>query len=398
MKTSKTTYKRISIIWIITSIIGIVVYQEYTHFPLIPIENTSILTSRQQQVIGVQYALRDNNIPQAIYSMPTQTAKDFYNRATLKTIRAYELMEEEDITYKKVLEEAQQDFNTAASKTTNIYLQQKIKNNLSISNSMQYIGQIKTCFIDLSTLWENLENINDSIDQTIASIQNQLQYINENKDILNNTVGSECVQNIENTFNTSYSALTQTAKAIQQQIHNYTQITQQHIDNPEMCLQTNIKPIIQDAQFAQDKVEESQQTYAITQMALQNQNLWILQQMCEQAQDDTLSNQDLDQSLSQLLENLESDTQKQKTSQQETTDSWTGEQDNQNPWPTTAQPQYIPLTQEEKILLEQANQNNQERINTMMHIKKNDYNPSSTLQTIFEIFYGDTNEFNIPGR
>jgi|GEM_PF-1813509 len=45
--------------------------------------------------------------------------------------------------------------------------------------------------------------------------------------------------------------------------------------------------------------------YAITDMALQKENLGILQQMCEQTQDDTLSNQDLEKSLSQLLENLE---------------------------------------------------------------------------------------------
>jgi hypothetical protein len=71
--------------------------------------------------------------------MPTQTAKDFYNRATLKTLRAYQLMEQDNTTYEKILQEAQQDFNTAASKTTNIYLQQKIKSNLSLSNNMQYI-------------------------------------------------------------------------------------------------------------------------------------------------------------------------------------------------------------------------------------------------------------------
>lgn len=40
-------------------------------------------------------------------------------------------------------------------------------------------------------------------------------------------------------------------------------------------------------------------------MALQTKNIGILEQMCEQTQDDTLSNQDLEKSLSQLLENLE---------------------------------------------------------------------------------------------
>gem|GEM_PF-4606376 len=35
--------------------------------------------------------------------MPTQTAKDFYGRATLKTFRAQQLMKENDDTYKEIL-------------------------------------------------------------------------------------------------------------------------------------------------------------------------------------------------------------------------------------------------------------------------------------------------------
>ena len=205
--------------------------------------------------------------------MPTQTAKDFYNRATLKILQAYQLMEQDDITYETILEQAQQDFDTAASKTTNIYLQQKIKNNISLSQNMQYIGDIQTCFTDFNTILDDLASITDTIKQTRSSIKDQLQYIQENTKTLNNLIGNDCQERIQNTFNKSYDALTNTAKAIQQYTDMYSQTLNQYIDDPSLCLQTNLKPIIQDTQSTKKKLKESQQTYAITDMALQAKNL-----------------------------------------------------------------------------------------------------------------------------
>jgi len=131
----------------------------------------------------------------------------------------------------------------------------------------------------------------------------------------------------------------------------------------------------------------------MTEMALKTKNTDILEQMCKQTQDDTLSNQALSQSIGELLEDLEQQSSKLNTQEQSQNEE---QQDDSNQGSTTTQPKYIPLTQEEKTLLEQAQQTNKQRINTMMQIKKNNYNPSQTLQTIFEIFYGDTSEFTIP--
>ncbi len=408
MKKIQATYKRASIIWVTGSIAIVAIYYAATQRSLrenterffqsqkTSAENT-IITPRQQQIIGVQYALRENNIPQAIHSMPTQTAKDFYNRATLKTLRAYQLMEQDNPSYKQILQEAQKDFTTAESRTTNIYLQQRIKNNSSLSQNIQHIGEIQTCFTDFNTVLDDLTAITDSINQTKTSIQNQLQYMQANTNILNDILNKECQGRIQDMLNKSHDALTNTANAIQKHTNIYTQILNEHIDDPSLCLQTNLKPIIQDTQSTKTKLKKSQETYAITDMALQAKNKGILQQMCEQAQDDTLSNQDLEQSLSQLLENLENSIQKPDKSEGETEEqSWTD--NTQTPWPASSQPQYIPLTQEEKILLEQAQETNQQWINTMMQIKKNKYNPSQTLETIFEIFYGDKSEFTIPWR
>lgn len=357
----------------------------------------TILTPRQQKLIGVQYALRENNIAQAIDNMPTETARDFYNIATLKTVLAYQLMKQDNQSYKTILEEAEKHFQSASSKTTNIYLKNRIKNNAVLSQNIQHIEDIQTCFSDLDTILDDLNAIQTDIAKMQAAIQGQLQYIQENKAAINQAVGEQCQQKIQNTLSTSYDALTQTDQALWQYTQTYTQMFDQYIDNPEYCLQIDFKPIIQDTQITQKEIQEAQQTYSMTAMALQTKNTDVLQQMCEQTQNDTLSNQDVGQSVWKLLENLEQYTQSPEPSIQESSNEESTQQDKQS-WPATAQPKYIPLTQEEKTLLEQVQQTNNQRIQTMMQIKKNNYNPSQTLQTIFEIFYGDTNEFTIPWR
>lgn len=307
-------------------------------------------------------------------------------------------MEQEDSSYKQILQEAKEDFQLAASKTTNIYLRHRIKNNAILSQNIQHIADIQTCFTDFNIVLDNLDSIQTDITEIQTSIQDQLQYIQENRSDINQAVEEECQQRIQNTLSTSYDALAQTAQAIWQYTDIYRQMLNEYIDNPWHCLQTDFKPIIQDTQITQKELQEAQQTYSMTAMALQTKNTDIFEQMCKQTQNDTLSNQDLGQSVWKLLENLEQYIQSPEPSIQESLDEKSTQQDSNKSWPATTQPKYIPLTQEEKILLEQSQQTNNQRIQTMMQIKKNNYNPSQTLQTIFEIFYGDTNEFTIPWR
>jgi hypothetical protein len=81
--------------------------------------------------------------------MPKETAKDLYNLGTLKTIRAYKLIQEGQAeTAGKVLQEAASNFQEAADKTHNPYLHSRIKNNISISKNIDILQNIQICFND----------------------------------------------------------------------------------------------------------------------------------------------------------------------------------------------------------------------------------------------------------
>lgn len=138
-----------------------------------------------------------------------------------------------------------------------------------------------------------------------------------------------------------------------------------------------------------------QDSYIFTTQAIAMGHTDILEQMCEQAQNDSFQNQELQNTLQELMENLDQtitqDTQEPEgdTEQIDQEREW---------WTTSAQPIYIPLTQEEQEILEQIHKNNRRRLENMMQIRSNNYDPKETLNQLFDIFYPDDSQFNIPWR
>ncbi len=138
-----------------------------------------------------------------------------------------------------------------------------------------------------------------------------------------------------------------------------------------------------------------QDSYIFTTQAIAMGHRDILEQMCEQAQNDSFQNQELQNTLQELMENLDQtitqDTQEPEgdTEQIDQETEW---------WTTSTQPIYIPLTQEEQEILEQINKNNHRRLENMMQIRSNNYDPKETLNQLFDIFYPDDSQFNIPWR
>jgi len=336
--------------------------------------------------------------------MPTQTPKDLYNRWTLRTIQAYTLFQEKEYEQsQQIREQAQEDFLIAANTTNNIYLQKRIQDNYTINRMTHTASQIHICIDDFWTLLQGLTVINTQLSAIQQSISDQLQYIQDTQAELTANIGEECVQNITDTMQQTQQSLQATQEAIQPQERKYQYIYASYLEEPEQCLDTDIKPLLRDTTNTQEQLAQLQETYTITQEALEKNQTDILEQMCEQAQDDTLSNQETEQTIQQLLNNLEQSTQEQEQNQtQEDGDETGGEQqpnqDTEQPEASSATPQYIPLTEEEETILQETYQINRQRLDTMMQIKKNDYNPIQSIETIFQTFYGDPSQFQVPWR
>jgi hypothetical protein len=127
--------------------------------------------------------------------------------------------------------------------------------------------------------------------------------------------------------------------------------------------------------------------------------------MCQQSQDDSLSNQSLENAIQQLLQNLEQSTDTENSDQESympsrdpMMDPLYNNQEYDQQISESSRPTYIPITDEEKIILEQIQKTNSQRLETMMQIRSNDYNPRKKLDSLFEIFYPDREQFDSIGR
>lgn len=355
------------------------------------IENIDI-SATQKQYIAIHNALQQNDIQTAIQNIPNNTAKDLYNRGTLKTIRAYQQLSSWDSSsYEKILMEASDDFDRAQKLTNNPKLQQRIQYNKNISKNIDSLWVLYSCFDDFSTLIQQLTNITNTTQMIMQTIADQLNYIAANENELSSIIDEQCINNINTTFAKTYQSLENTQTAITKNIPIYTQTLWEYTQDPSLCFGTNIKPLTQDANDTQSQLNKLAQTYSITQAALETRNSDILNQMCEQSQDDTLSDQETQNTLQDLIQNLEqSIKQAQNKPEQE-------QQDFQS-WTTSWTPQYIPLTNEEQETLEEIDKYNKEWIQNMTQIRQQWYTPSKILETLFDVFYGDTSEFTIPWR
>ncbi len=363
--------------------------------------SNTIVTDRQQKLLDTQYALREWNITQAIHTIPTQTAKDLYNRWTLRTIQAYSLFQEKEYEQSQELrKEAQEDFLIAAETTNNIHLQKRIQDNYTINRMTHTASQVHICIDDFWTLLQDLTAISTQLGTIQESINDQLQYIQDTQETLTSNIGEECVQAITDTMQQTKQSLQTTKNTIQEQERKYQYIYADYLEQPEQCLNTEIKPLLRDTTETQSKLTQLQQTYNLTQQALETNQTNLLEQMCAQAQDDTLSNQETEQTLQQLLNNLEQSTQEQDQENENQAEPEPQEpnQNEEQSESSSSTPQYIPLTEEEETILQETYQINKQRLDTMMQIKKNNYNPIQSIETIFQTFYGDPSQFQIPWR
>jgi hypothetical protein len=362
--------------------------------------------TRNQKLIGVQYALRDNNIPQAIHSMPSQRASDFYYRAQLYIQQAQILIQQwEQDQAGQWLQAAQADLQQAANKTHNPYLRANIRQAIKNQQIWQTLEQIQVCFTDFAILLEDLDTINTSIQQIIDNIQQQQYIIQQNSQQLSNIIEPECIEDIQKNMEETSQALTLTKQYIKEQSNKYQDIYTAYSNHPKQCIGTDIKPLLRDSAQTKNELSTLIQTYHFSLQALQLWDSNILNQMCQQSQDDSLSNQSLENAIQQLLQNLEQSTDTENSDQESympsrdpMMDPLYNNQEYDQQISESSRPTYIPITDEEKIILEQIQKTNSQRLETMMQIRSNDYNPRKKLDSLFEIFYPDREQFDSIGR
>lgn len=99
--------------------------------------------------------------------------------------------------------------------------------------------------------------------------------------------------------------LAQTQDILQSQSIHYKQLFNQYQQQPKQCMHRDFRQLYQQATQTRIPIKQMQDSYIFTTQAIAMGHRDILEQMCEQAQNDSFQNQELQNTLQELMENLD---------------------------------------------------------------------------------------------
>jgi len=309
--------------------------------------------------------------------------ESYYNRWTLKTLIAYEKALGNNFSWlflaNNMIQGAIKDFDTAKKINLNTELETYIDKNLSVSNQLWVILQIKTCYSQWSTTIAWLDNISNKIDQTSKLIDQESLYLKKAKSLIDQS-DNKCFDKLQNITNTSSDKLSQLNKNIKNNKSKKENDLIRQINDPSLCLDNNIINIDEMLKSSDKSLDEFQKNHNDSLNAFQSKDANLIQQICEQTKNDSQVNEKVQNSIDQLLQALDG----QSKSTEQTIQKW------------STSPQYKEiLNDEDKQLLKEIEDTNQKWINETQDIKwKWNYHSDNYLIRLFNQFFWNTWNFD----
>lgn len=351
---------------------------------------TDLPADVKQQIdeIASYQFFKEHNYPEAIKAITGQSSKSYYNLGTLKTLRAYNQALWSTLSWlqkaRYLIADAYKDFDTAEKIKLNDTLDTYIQANKTLSQKLWTIIQVKTCYGEYSATIQALQWFSDQLDQTKSLLAQEQKEIDANRHI-----DTKCLENLKNINTASQTQL----GLLQQQIDSYDRKYRSdlvdNIKQPIWCLKsdmTDIAPTIVDAQASMNQFADSHKN---TIAGLNSQDKDVTMSLCDFAKNDSQMNEQIETSLSKLLQQLQDNLgQKQQQSQEEGSDG-------KNSQASSDEIQYKNVFEEDEIkLLQEIDDNNRSLIKTIQNIKwAGRYNAKSLINKLFEDFYGEPSTF-----
>jgi len=366
---------------------------------------TDLPTEVQEQIDEIEsyQFFKEHNYPEAIRAITWQSSRSYYNLGTLKTLRAYNQALWSTLSWlqkaRYLIADAYKDFDTAEKIKLNDTLDTYIQVNKILSQKLWTVIQVKTCYGEYSAIIEALQGFTSQLNDTKSLLADEEKKIDANK-----RIDAECLQNLKNINTASQIQLNQ----LQHQIEGYDRIYKSDfvdsINQPIGCLNSNMTDIGPAIDDAQKSVNEFTDSHKNTITALGSQDQDIIKSLCDFSKNDAQINEQIDNSLSELLQQLQNNLdqkqqQSQKNSDENENRQTSSEKNHQTPALETSGSsddiQYKNVFEEDELkLLQQIDTNNKSLIQQIQNIKwAGRYNAKSLLNKLFEDFYGETSTF-----
>lgn len=331
-----------------------------------------------QNTLEANKSIQKQEYEKALQLISWDTSEDYYNRGTIQTLLAYQNWLKNTISWldsaQIFIAQAQQNFDIAKKLAKSETIKTAIMDNQTTVTSVSTVVDIKTCYGLGQGIITDIKDITTIING-IKNILNQEDiYIKKRA----SSLGTMCYEKLRNIADASKEQVGLLQLEMQRNNTKYTSEFYQKIENPLLCIDTPYENILSSMDKGRQWLQTYQQQHINTVEALKINSTQSIKELCEQSKNDAEINQQIEDSVQELLQKLNDN-----------------KMENQTQKKSTNEVKYKDFFDEnEKKILEEIQQTNHSRINTILDIRgKGNYDPERYINDMFNQFYGNSGDF-----
>lgn len=331
-----------------------------------------------QQTLQANNATKKQNYQEALQLISGTTSEDYYNRATIETLLAYQNALQNDLSWlqnaQTLVTQAQQNFAIAKELSNNPTTTKAIITNQESIASLSTVVDIKTCYGIGETIISSIGDITNTI-KNIKETLNQADIIVTKKA---NNIDTVCYQKLRYIIDTSKQQVGMLQLQMDKNKTKYLTDLSDKIQEPIICIQTPYDNIIPSLIKGKQWLESYQQQHQNTIDALTSNDKTLINELCNQSKNDAQINQQIESSVQELLQKLDENTtqekEKTKSSQKIQYKDFFGE--------------------DEQKALQNIQKTSETRIDAILKTRgKPNYTPQRYIDEMFNQFYGNSGDF-----
>ena len=331
-----------------------------------------------QNTLEANQSVRQQDYEQALQLISWTDSDDYYNRWTIQTLLAYQNALQSSISWLQnaqvFITQAQQNFTLAKKLSSSSILNDAIDDNQITINTLSPVIDIKTCYGIGQAIISQIKDIVS----TIESIKETLKQEDINITKRTGTLNDECYQKLRSIVDSSKEQVGMLQIQMQENANTYRSDFSDKIKDPMICIQTPYDNILPSMIKGKQGLEGYQQQHQNTIDVLQSNDSEGIQELCNQTKNDAQINQEIENSVQELLQKLKENTIKNEAQKRSSNEA-----------------QYKDFfNKDEKKALQEIQKINEWRINTILEIRwKGNYTPEKYINDMFNQFYGSSWDF-----
>lgn len=360
-------------------------------------------------LLQISKSIKDKQFEIAQKYISWDDSSNYFNRWTIKLIQAYDLAKQNDLSWlqqaRLLISQSNQDLEIADNIQINSDLKTYISENRKTAENLWTLIETKTCYKEW---WTLISEIKDTLSQTDKILEEQSIQLEKLKQLQTNSWDS-CISNLITIITNNQSQLANVKSDLSKKEQEYKNIIWEKLNFPEKCKWTSFEDTLKKTSEAKKSMEEYlKQQQGISQILANPSPEWLTQ-LCNWSKNDSQLNENLSNSVSQMMKDLQKQSEKEKNNNWgpqkkdreekkdwekeqswDKKDEWKKEdknwekQDKQSNWETEYKDV---LNQQEREILNQTEQSSSNLIKQIQQIKWQwNYNWYEYIKNLFNSF------------